>query len=111
MAKFSFFDINCNFFVPEQGDPVALDSVTLQFTKRVSNKTMLGEKGESFNVPISDIPYLFNSDVKIPAFSEANTEPRADAVRQFLAKYIGKNCSVEQISKGKRNVLTYIEFE
>ena len=110
MAKFSFFDINCNAYDIE-GEKVTVDSVTLQFTKRVSNKTMLGEKGESFNVPISDIPFLFQSDVKIPAFSENNTEPRADAVRQFLAKYIGKTCTVEQISKGKRNVLTYIEFE
>ena len=111
MAKFSFFDINCNHFVSDSGESINLDTVTLQFTKKVSNKTMLGEKGESFNVPISDIPYLFNSDVKIPAFSESNTEPRADAVRQFLAKYIGKNCTVKQIAKGKRNMLTYIEFE
>ena len=110
MAKFSFFDINCNSYDIE-GEKVTVDSVTLQFTKRVSNKTMLGEKGESFNVPISEIPHLFQSDVKIPAFSENNTEPRSEAVRQLLAKYIGKSCTVEQISKGKRNVLTYIEFE
>ena len=110
MAKFSFFDINCNSYDID-GEKITVDSVTIQFTKRVSNKTMLGEKGESFNVPISDIPFLFNSDVKFPAFSPVDSTPRAEAVRSFLAKYIGKNCSVEQISKGKRNVITYIEFE
>lgn len=110
MAKFSFFDISCNTYDID-GEKVTVDTVSLQFTKKVSNKTMLGEKGESFNVPISDIPFLFNFDVKFPAFSEVDPTPRADAVRNFLAKYIGKSCSVEQIAKGKRNMLTYIEFD
>ena len=111
MAKFSFFDISCMSFLDDNNEKIAVDTVTLQFTKKVSNKTMLGEKGESFNVPISDIPFLFNSDVKFPAFSEVDSTPRSDAVRGFLAKYIGKNCTVEQITKGKRNMLTYIEFD
>lgn len=111
MAKFSFFDISCSSFKDDEGEKVVIDSVTLQFTKKVSNKTMLGEKGESFNVPISDIPFLFQSDAKFPAFSEVDSTPRCEAVRNFLSKFIGKTCSVEQIAKGKRNMLTYIEFE
>ena len=111
MAKFSFFDISCNCFKDDKDEKVILDSVTLQFTKKVSNKTMLGEKGESFNVPIADIPFLFQADVKFPAFSEVDSTPRSEAVRTFLAKYLGKNCSVEQITKGKRNMLTFIEFD
>ena len=60
---------------------------------------------------IAEIPFLFQADVKFPAFSEVDSTPRSDAVRTFLAKCIGKNCSVEQITKGKRNMLTYIEFD
>ena len=110
MAKFSFFDISCNTYDID-GEKVTVDTVQLQFTKKVSNKTMLGEKGESFTVPISELPFLFNSDVKFPAFSDVDSTPRCESVRSFLSKFIGKTCSVEQISKGKRNMLTYIEFD
>lgn len=119
MAKFSFYEIKSMKFpaIDKQGnlienaEPVVLDHVILQITKRVNNFTMCGEKGEDYTVPISDIPSVFLSDVKFPAMAGDDSTARVEAVKKFLDKYIGKNCWPEDIAKNKKRILTYIEFE
>ena len=114
MAKFAFYDIKCTKFDTEtdgKKETVIIDAVNIQITKRVNTATMQGEKGEDYRVPIADLPYLFGSDVKFPAFEGYDAAKRIEAVKKFLAVYVGKNCAAEEITRGKNKVLTYLEFD
>ena len=71
---------------------------------------MHGEKGENFTVDVVDIPGLFSADLKFPAMVGFDCSARIASIKQFLDKYIGKTCMIEQIEKGKRQILSYIEF-
>ena len=114
MAKFAFYDIKCTKFPTEKDgkfEMITIDNVTIQITKRVNTSTMQGEKGEDYIVPVAELPYLFGSDVKFPAFEGDNADKRIEAIKKFLAGYVGKNCAAEEITRGKNKVLTYLEFD
>lgn len=119
MAKFNFYEIKSMKFpaidkngnLIENAEPVVIDHVILQITKRVNSSTMGGEKGEEYTVPISDIPSVFLSDVKFPAMVGDDSTARVEAVKKFLDKHIGKKCWPEDIAKKNKRILTYIEFE
>lgn len=114
MAKFAFYEINSMVFDKEnegKNEEVIIDSVSLQFTKRVNRSNMCGEKGEDYKVPVSDIPFLFGSEVKFPGFAGRDASARIAAVKTFLDKYVGKTCTVEEISKNNKKIITYLKFE
>lgn len=115
MAKFAFYEINSMIFDKDIGDgkteELTVDSVTLQFTKRVNRSNMAGDKGEEYKIPIVDLPFLFVSDVKFPGFAGRDSTARVAAVKAFLDKYIGKTCTLEEISKNNRKIISYLEFE
>ena len=110
MAKFSFYQISCNSFKDDNGNQVVIDNVSLQISKKVNSSTMKGEKGETYSVPVADIPYLFGCDVKFPARVGEDCSRRIEAVKEFLDGYVGKNVYAEEISKGKSKVLTSLDF-
>lgn len=115
MARFAFYEINSMVFDKDIADgkteEVTIDSVTLQFTKRVNRSNMAGDKGEEYKVPIIDLPFLFTADVKFPGFSGRDSTARVAAVKTFLDKYIGHNCTLEEISKNNKKIISYLEFE
>lgn len=118
MAKLTFAEIKVMKFkeTDSQGneikdsEPVIIDHVTLQIAKRVSNQTMIGEKAEFYTVPVADIPFVFQSEVKFPDFNGYDSSRREASVREFVSKYIGKQCIVEDIAKKDKRILTSIEF-
>ena len=119
MAKFSFYDITI-LKIPQMDkdgneipgtEPSVIDHVNIEISKKVNNSTMRGEKGELYKVSVADLPGLFMADVKFPGFAGNDPTARITAVKAFLDKYIGKTCQAEEISKGKRRLLSYIEFE
>ena len=110
MANFSFYQISCNSFKDEKGDPVVIDNVTIQITKKVNNSTMRGLKGENYSVPVVDLPFLFESDVKFPARNGDDCTRRVEAIKEFLDGYVGRDVIAEEISKGKSKILTSLEF-
>lgn len=124
MAKITFYELKIMKF-PETDaegkeildkEPITIDSVHLQVSKRVNLPTMRGTKAESYIVPVSDLPTLFEKpDLKFPSIGGNsvlgyNCEARIEAVRKFLDGYLGKECYVEDISQKNKKVLTYIEF-
>ena len=119
MAKLSFYEIKCMKFPATDKDgkeikdaePILVDNVVLQITKRVDSATMRGEKGEEYVLPISDIPSVFCSDIKIPAINGFDCTARIKAVKDFLDKCLGQKCWPEDIAKKNKRILTYIEFE
>lgn len=127
MAKLSFYEVKIMRFptTDEEGreipnaDPVTIDSVHLEISKKVRSSTMRGEKTESYIVPVSELPVLFGKDWKIPPIDGNHVtgyscDKRIEAVVKYLEPYVGKECYAEDIMKtsnGKsRKVLTYIEF-
>jgi len=118
MAVLRFAEIKVMKFMPTDkegqeipnAEPVVIDQVHLQIAKSVTTSTMLGEKGEFYKVPVSDIPFVFQSEVKFPAFAGFDGTARETAVREFLKKYIGSRCIAEDIAKGDKRILTSIEF-
>lgn len=119
MAKLSFYEIKCMKFPQTDKDgneikdaePIVVDNVILQITKRVNNATMCGEKGEEYILPIADIPAVFCSDVKFPMINGFDSSARTKAVKDFLDKCVGHKCWPEDIAKKNKRILTYIEFE
>ena len=110
MAKFNFYQISCSSFKDENGNPVVIDNVTIQISKRVNNSTMRGYKGENYSVPVVDIPYLFGMDVKFPARAGDDCSKRIEAVKEFLDSYVDRDVIAEEITKGKSKILTSLEF-
>lgn len=112
MAKFAFYSISCSKFEDEKTkELITADSVNVQITKKVNLKTMQGELGENYKISVDDIPGVFGTDVQFPAFKGSDGTARVAAVKEFLSKYIGKRCTAEEITKGSRKILTYIEFD
>ena len=112
MAKFTYFEVSSGVFADKQsGDVVKYDNVSLMFTKRVNRNNMKGEKGEIYSVPINDLPHLFGIDVKFPAPAGSDYTCRIDSVVEFLSSYLGKSCTVEEISKKDRKIISYLEFD
>lgn len=124
MAKINFYEIKVMKFaqtdaegkeIPES-DPITIDSVHLQISKKVNLPTMNGEKAEAYIVPVADIPVLFQKpDTKFPNIVGNNVvgydcTARIAAVKKFLDEYIGKPCYAEDILQKNKKVLTYIDF-
>ncbi len=118
MARLTFAEIKVMKFkeTDSQGneihgaEPIVIDHVTFQVAKKVWNQTMIGEKAEFYTVPVTDIPFVFQSDVKFPDFNGFDSSRREASVREFVSKYIGKQCIVEDIAKKDKRILTSIEF-
>ena len=111
MAKFSFYEISCGVYnIDDSKEPLVVDNVKIQITKKVNNSTMKGEKGEMYTVPAVDIPYLFGIDVKLPARSGDDCTRRIEALKEILDPFVSRNVYAEEISKGKSKLLTSLEF-
>lgn len=124
MAKINFYEIKVMKFAQTDAegkeipgsDPITIDSVHLQISKKVNLPTMNGEKAEAYIVPVADIPVLFQKpDTKFPNIGGNNVvgydcTARIAAVKKFLDEYIGKPCYAEDILQKNKKVLTYIDF-
>lgn len=109
MAKFNYFEVKCGVYEID-GKEVVSDSVRIQIGKKVNTRTMGGIKAEEYDIDIADIPYLFNVDDKIPAMNGADCSRRIECVKTMLYSYLGLEVKVEEISKGKRRIITSLEF-